>query len=106
MLRAIAKVDEDESGFTYASAYFTLEEWVFVLCASRGVDRVEVLRRVGHLMKAALAFYGVTNCMVIEDRDGVSSEAALSRPGVELTLADHAAGMRLFGHVRHTTTPL
>lgn len=106
LLRARATLDQDGTGFTFKVAHFPQENWVFVLCASREVNRVEVLRRLTRLMRAALAFYGATNCMVIVDREGVSYEVGLSRPGVELTALDRSAGERLFGHLRHSVSVL
>lgn len=104
LLSARATLDHDGTGFTFKVTHFPQANWAFVLCASRGVDRVEVLRRLTHLMRAALAFYAATNCMVIVDRDGVSYEVGLSRPGVELTSSDRSAGESLFRHLRHTVS--
>lgn len=106
LLGARATLDHDGTGFTFKAAHFEREGWVFVLCACRGVDRVEVLRRLTCLMRAAMAFYSATNCMVIVDREGVSYEVGLSRPGVELTAYDRSAGESLFRHQRHSVSVL
>jgi hypothetical protein len=106
LVTASSVVRRDGQGLVYNAVYFTPADWVFVLCASKGVERVELLRRAVRLMRGAMAFYGKGRCMVIVDRDGESYEVALSRPNILLNMADHALGDELFGRLRHTDTVL
>lgn len=102
LVQVSAKVDAGAEGMTYQAVYFTPEDWVFVLCASRGLERSELLRRVQRLMVGAMACYGKSRCMVIVDRDRASYEVALSRPNLRVEISDHLIGNQLFGHLRQS----
>jgi hypothetical protein len=94
-------------GFTFRAARFdSMPEWVYLLGASKKVDRAELLSRMMLLMGGAMAFYDKPKCLVIVDRDNNGYEVALSRPDVRPTEAHVEAGQRLFGRLRVTSTPL
>jgi hypothetical protein len=104
---AIDQVAGKAQGFTFRAARFdSMPEWVYVLGASKNVDRAELLSRMTLLMGGAMAFYDKPKCLVIVDRDDSGYEVALSRPGVRPTQAHVEAGQRLFGGLRITSTPL
>jgi hypothetical protein len=104
---AIERVAEKGHGFTFRAARLdSMPDWVYVLGASKKVDRAELLSRIMLLMGGAMAFYEKSKCLVVVDRDSSSYEVALSRPGIEPTPADFEAGQRLFGGLRITSTPL
>jgi len=104
---AIEHVTDKGQGLTFRAARLdSMPEWVYVLGASRNVDRAELLSRMMVLMAAAMAFYDKPKCLVIVDRDNSGYEVALSRPGVRPTQAHVEAGMRLFGGLRITSTAL
>jgi hypothetical protein len=104
---AIDQVAGKAQGFTFRAARFdSMPEWVYVLGASKNVDRAELLSRMTLLMGGAMAFYDKPKCLVIVDRHDSGYEVALSRPGVRPTQAHVEAGQRLFGGLRITSTPL
>jgi hypothetical protein len=106
LLAAINKVGGQAQGFTYQAAYFDSRDWVFLLCASKGTHRPEVLNRMGLLARGALTFYKKANCMVVIDRDGESYEIGVSRPDFEPTPFDLALGDQYFARLRVTVAPL
>ncbi len=104
---AIEQVASKGQGLTFRAARFdSMPEWVYVLGASKNVDRAELLSRVMVLMGGAMAFYDKPKCFVMVDRDNSGYEVALSRPGVRPTQAHAEAGKRLFGGLRITSAPL
>jgi hypothetical protein len=104
---AIARVAEKDHAFTFRAARFdSMPEWVYVLGASKDLDRADLLSRCMLLMGGAMAFYEKPKCLVVVDRDNSGYEVALSRPGVEPTAADLEAGQLLFGGLRITSIPL
>jgi hypothetical protein len=105
---AAARLTDQTEGFFFLSARFDSKpDWVYILGSSKGLDRTVVISRVEyHLLPGALAFYGKKKCLVVIDRDGVSYEVALSKPGVEPTPSHLAEGRRLYGHLRIASAPL
>jgi hypothetical protein len=98
---------EKAQGLKFRAARFdSMPEWVYVLGASKNVDRAELLSRIMVLMGGAMAFYDKLRCLVIVDRDNSGYEVALSLPSVRPTQAHAEAGQRLFGGLRITSTPL
>jgi hypothetical protein len=80
-------------GFIYRAAHFDARpDWVFVVGASRNIERVELLRKMDTLMGSALTAYGKTRCFIAVDRDSVSYEVGLSHPDFRPALADHELG--------------
>lgn len=103
----IEHVADKGQGLTFRAARFdSMPDWVYVLGASKNVDRAELLSRMMLLMGGAMTFYDKPKCLVIVDRDNSGYEVALSRPGVRSTQAHVEAGKRLFGGPRITSTPL
>ena len=93
-------------GFIYRAAHFDARpEWVFVVGASRNIERLDLLKKMANLMGGALAAYGKTRCFIVIDRDSVSYEVGLSSPGYSPTLADHKLGEHLFARLRMTSGP-
>jgi len=93
-----------DEGFTYRAAHFDARpEWVFVLGASRNIERLELLRRMDRLMNSAMTAYGKTRCFILIDRDSVSYEVGLSRPDFRPRLADHELAERFFGRLKVTS---
>ena len=85
-----------DHGFQFRTARFdSMPEWVYVLGASKNVDRAELLSRMFVLMAGAMAFYDKPKCLVLVDRDKSGYEVALSRPGAKPTQADLEEGKRL-----------
>ncbi len=105
----IERVAEKACGFIFRAARFdSMPDWVYVIGASKNIDRAELLSRIMVLMGGAMAFYEKPKCLVVVDRDGGSGsyEVGLSRPGMKPTASDLEAGQRLFGGLRSTNTPL
>jgi hypothetical protein len=103
----IERVAKKDHGFTFRAARFdSMPDWVYVLGASRNVNRAELLSKIMQLMGGAMAFYERPKCLVLVDRDAISYEVALSRPGVQPTPTDLETGQRLFGGLRITSNPL
>jgi hypothetical protein len=75
-------------------------DWVHVLGSSKKTARPELLSRLEPLMRGALAYFEKPRCFLVIDRDGVGYEVALSRPGYQPSLTDHAMGERLYGDLR------
>jgi hypothetical protein len=93
--------------FTFRTAQFdSMPDWIYVVAASRNLERAELLSRLTTLLGGAMAFYGRANGMVVADRDGLGFGVALSNPGAVPAPAHVEAGQRLFGHLRVTATPL
>jgi hypothetical protein len=104
---ASERVAGKAEGLKFRTARFdSMPEWVYVLGASKNVDRAELLSRMMVLMGGAMAFYEKPSCLVLVDRDNRSYEVALSRPNVRPTPAHLEAGKRLFGGLRTTSSPL
>jgi hypothetical protein len=107
LLGSIEQVADKGQGLTFKAVRFdSIPEWVYVLGASKNVDRAELLSRIMVLMGGAMAFYDKPKCLVIVDRDNSGYEVALSRPGVRPTQSHVDAGRRLFGGLRITSMPL
>lgn len=103
----IKHVAKKDRGFTFRAARFdSMPDWVYVVAATKNVDRAEVLSRAMLLMEGAMAFYKKPKCVVVVDRDNSGYEVALSRPGVRPTSQHLEIGKRLFGELRITSTPL
>lgn len=104
---AIEQAAEKTQGLRFRAARFdSMPDWVYVLGASKSIDRAELLSKIMVLMGGAMAFYDKPKCLVIVDRDNSGYEVALSRPGVRPTPAHMEAGRRLFGGLRITSSPL
>jgi len=104
---AIEQVAGKGQGLTFRAARFdSMPDWVYVLGASKKVERAELLSRMMVLMGGAMAFYEKPKCLVIVDRDNRGYEVGLSRPGVRPTQAHVEAGNRLFGSLRIESMPL
>jgi hypothetical protein len=108
---AIEQVAGRAEGLKFRTARFdSMPEWVYVLGASKNVDRAELLSRVMVLLGGAMAFYDKPKCLVIvardNNRDYGGYEVGLSRPNARPTPAHMEAGKRLFGGLRTTSSPL
>ena len=104
---ASASVAGKAQGFTYRAAHFDARpEWVFVVGASRNIERAELLHRMDLLMASAMTAYGKTRCFIVVDRDSASYEVGLSRPDFRPTLADHESAGHFFGRLKVTSGPL
>jgi hypothetical protein len=84
----------------YSSAWFESNpDVLYIVAASRGIPRAEVLMRGQYLLAAGLAFYGKQEGVLVTDRDREGFEFTLMcdfRP-----LPDHLAlGDQLFGKLR------
>ena len=84
----------------YASAWFEPNpEVLYVVAASQGIDRAELLRRAHHLLAGGLAFYGKSEGVLVADRDREGFEFTLI--GNFRPLAEHVAlGNEFFGRLR------
>jgi len=103
----IEQVAGKAEGLKFRAARFdSMPEWVYVLGASKKVDRAELLSRIMVLMGGAMAFYDKPKCLVIIDRDDSSYEVGLSQPNARPTPAHMEAGKRLFGGLRITSSQL
>jgi hypothetical protein len=103
----VEQVSGKGQGLTFRAARFdSMPEWVYVLGASKNVDRAELLSRMMLLIGGAMGFYDKPKCLVTVDRDNSGYEVALSRPGVRPTQELVEAGKRLFGGLRVTSMPL
>jgi hypothetical protein len=103
----VERVAGKGQGFTFRAARFdSMPDWVYVLGASKNLDRAELLSRTMLLLGGAMAFYDKPKGLVIVDRDSSGYEVALSLPGVRPTQAHVEAGQRLFGDLRITSTAL
>jgi hypothetical protein len=104
---AIEQVDRKVEGLIFRTARFdSMPDWVYVLGASKNVNRTKLLSRMMVLIGGAMAFYDKPKCLVIIDRDKDSYEVGLSRPNARPKLAHTEAGRRLFGGLRTTSSPL
>jgi hypothetical protein len=106
LFRAAAKLENETNGFMYDAAHFTSRDWVFVLCASNGVSRRELIGGIDLLHRGAMAYYEKKNSLVIVDRDGESFEVGKSKTGYCSTLADAELGKRYFANLRTTSGEL
>jgi hypothetical protein len=94
-------------GFTYRAAHFDdRPEWVFVVGASRNIERAELLHRMDMLMASAMTAYGKARCFIVVDRDSASYEVGLSRPDFRPALVDYERAERFFGRLKVTSGPL
>jgi hypothetical protein len=94
-------------GFTYRAAHFDARpEWVFVVGASRNIDRLDLLRRMDVLMSSAMTAYGKTRCFIVVDRDSDGYEVGLSRPDFQPTLTDYERAEHFFSRLKVTSGPL
>jgi hypothetical protein len=95
-----------EQGFRFRALHFDSRERVWVLAASKNIDRSDLIRLVQALMHGAMAFYEKPEGMIIVDRDGQSFEVGLSRPGYQPSDEERNFGEKTFGHLRVTDTPV
>jgi hypothetical protein len=94
-------------GFTYRAAHFNARsEWVYVIGASRNIDRLELLRRMDVLMSSAMTAYGKTRCFIVVDRDSENYEVGLSCPDFQPTLTDYHQAEHFFGRLKITSGQL
>jgi hypothetical protein len=94
-------------GFTYRAAHFdSRPEWVFVVGATRNIDRLDLLRRMHVLMSSAMTAYGKAQCFIVLDRDSDGYEVGLSRPDFQPTLTDYERAEHFFGRLKVTSGPL
>jgi hypothetical protein len=102
----ILKLQYEETGFIYQSVWIDSQpNWVFVFVSSKGIERAEVLTRLGTLIAGAMGFYN-RNCFAVMDRDSVGYEVSMSILGSPPTEAEHNIGQKLFGGLRTMTVPL
>jgi hypothetical protein len=81
-------------------------DWVFVFASAKGWKRHQVLEAGIQLMRAAIAYYAKTCCLLVIDRDGQSYEVGMEERGGQPTITDYVIGERLFGHRQVSTIPL
>jgi len=95
-------------GFAFGTARLdSRPDWIYIFGASRNLDREQLLsRNIPALMCAALAYYSKSKGLVIVDRDLVSYEVGMSRPGFVTTAEHLELGRKLFSQLRETHTDL
>ena len=93
-------------GFVYRAMHFDAREEVFVVGASRNIERAELYRRMEALMRAAMTAYGKTRCFIVVDRDSSGYEVGLSRPGFQSTVTDYELAEHFFGRLKMTSGPV
>jgi hypothetical protein len=77
--RGLEKLRVGPENFVYSAAHLDSQpDWVYVFAFSKDVPRSEVLSRMWKLLRAALAHYQKSRCLVIADRSGESCEFMLS----------------------------
>jgi hypothetical protein len=98
---AVQKLANDAQGFVYREMRLDSHpEWVYILGASKNVNRTTLLSQFEPLMRGALAYFEKSRCLLVVDRDGVGYEVALSRLGYQPSVADYAVGNKLYGNLR------
>jgi len=85
------------------NAFRRAADWVFVVGASRKIERAELYRQMDTLMASALTAYGKSRCFIVVDRDSAGYEVGLSRPDFTPTLADYELAHRFFGRLKMTS---
>jgi hypothetical protein len=94
-------------GFTYRATHFDGKpEWVFVVGASRNIERAELFRRMDALMAGAMTAYGKSRYFIVVDRDSAGYEVGLSRPNFRPKLADYDRAEHFVGRLKVTSGPL
>ena len=93
-------------GFVYRAMHFDAREEVFVVGASRNIERAELYPRMEALMRAAMTAYGKTRCFIVVDRDSAGYEVGLSRPGFQSTVTDYELAEHFFGRLKMTSGPV
>ena len=103
----ILTLQPEKSGFIYKSVWIDSQpDWVFVFGSSKGIERPEVLTRLGTLVTGAIGFYK-RNCFAVIDRDSVGYEVGMCILGSSpLTSAEQKIGQELFGGLRTGTVPI
>jgi hypothetical protein len=100
---ASIKLSEDNQGLTFMAATLDSQpDWVYVLGATKNMDRAELVRLIEPLMRGALAHYNKRRCLLIFDRDGKAYEVAIPRAEFKPSPDDYEVGERAFGRLRIT----
>jgi len=100
---ASIKLSENNQGLTFMAATLDSQpDWVYVLGATKSMDRAELVRLFEPLMRGALAHYNKRRCLLIFDRDGKAYEVAIPRAEFKPSPADYEVGERAFGRLRIT----
>jgi len=100
---ASIKLSENDQGLTFMAATLDSQpDWVYVLGATKNMDRAELVRLIEPLMRGALAHYNKRRCLLIFDRDGKAYEVAIPRAEFKPSPADYEVGERAFGRLRIT----
>jgi hypothetical protein len=89
-----------EQGFRFRAVHFDSSDRVWVLAASKNVDRSDLIRLMNGLVHGAMAFYEKPNGIIIVDREGKGFEVGLSRPGYQPTEEEKKFGQKTFGNLR------
>jgi len=93
------QLPERTADMTYRVFFSDRKDFLYVLAASKGLNRPEILKRAQLLVLGGLAQYGRTHGMIIVNRDGVGFETGLIRVPSHSPQA-LAVGEKLFGHLR------
>jgi hypothetical protein len=102
-----AQLANVEQGFVYRAAFLdSRPDWVYVVAASKKIERSEIISRISILSRAAMSQYGKSRSFVVINRDGEGYEVGLSRPEFKPTVTDCAAGESLFGRLKVEDRPL
>ncbi|MGA3162385.1 MAG: hypothetical protein ABSC77_14350 [Terracidiphilus sp.] len=108
--RALISIEEQMAGeserMKFRAMHIDNREEIWILAASRGIERQTLLERMVRLTRGAMAFYQKPRAMYIADRDGVSYEVGLTIPGYEPSEIDAQLGREFFGHLRMTITEI
>jgi len=101
--KAVAGKDE---GFIYRAMHFDGRDEVFVVGASRNIERADLYRKMEILMRSAMTAYGKTRCFIVIDRDSAGYEVGLSRPGFSPTITDYELAEQFFARLKMTSGPV
>lgn len=104
LLNTSKNLSSETQGMKFCSIHFDTQDRVWVLSASKNIDRITLLRRMNALTHGAMAFYQKQSGMFILDRDGVSFEVGLSRPGYQPSENERDFGTKMFGNLKVTDT--
>lgn len=104
LLNTSKNLSSESQGMGFCSIHFDTQDRVWVLAASKNIDRTTLLARMNALTHGAMAFYQKQSGMFILDRDGVSFEVGLSRPGYKPSENEREFGMKMFGNLKVTDT--
>lgn len=78
-LREKIETSKDQECMTYGAVFLDSKpDFVYVLISSRGVNRVELIKRASLLLRGAVTQYDKQRGMVIADRDGKNFEIQLA----------------------------